>query len=100
MTRAAEKLHLTPSALSMLIRSLEEELGVKLFERTTRSVVPTEDGTRFLSAARSILGQLDDSVQALQAGMREKAERIALATSPLLASTLMPASSSSNWLPS
>ena len=39
MTRAAEKLFLTPSALSMLIRSLEEELGIRLFERTTRRVM-------------------------------------------------------------
>ncbi len=48
MTRAAQQMHLTISALSMLVRTLEEELGVRLFERTTRRVALTEAGGQFI----------------------------------------------------
>jgi LysR family glycine cleavage system transcriptional activator len=47
-TRAAEELHVTPGAVSQQVRSLEQHLGEKLFERTKRSVVLTEAGARLL----------------------------------------------------
>lgn len=47
-TRAASKLGMTQSALSHIIRGLEERLGVRLLTRTTRSVSPTEAGERLL----------------------------------------------------
>lgn len=43
-TRAAESVHLSQSALSASVRALENELGTSLFERTTRSVLPTAAG--------------------------------------------------------
>ena len=45
-TRAASRLGMTQSALSHIIRGLEERLGVRLLTRTTRSVSPTEAGER------------------------------------------------------
>ncbi len=45
-TRAAAKLGMTQSALSQIIRSLEERIGVRLLNRTTRSVTPTQAGER------------------------------------------------------
>lgn len=45
-TRAASKLGMTQSALSQIIRNLEERLGVRLLNRTTRSVTPTQAGER------------------------------------------------------
>ena len=90
MTRAAEKLFLTPSALSMLVRSLEEELGIRLFERTTRRVMLTDAGSDLLPTAQRTLEQLDATVRQLQDHHREQAETLKIATSPLLAASLLP----------
>ncbi|RYE77096.1 MAG: LysR family transcriptional regulator, partial [Hyphomicrobiales bacterium] len=54
-TRAAERLHLTQSAVSHQIRRLEEQIGTPLFIRTTRKLALTEDGEEFLRHARQIL---------------------------------------------
>jgi LysR family carnitine catabolism transcriptional activator len=91
MTRAAEKLFLTTSALSMLIRSLEEELGLKLFERTTRRVALTDAGSELLPTALRTLDQLDSTVDLLRATHLKQGEVLKIATSPLLAASLMPA---------
>ncbi|UTY57196.1 LysR family transcriptional regulator [Massilia sp. erpn] len=58
-TRAAERLHLTQSAVSHQIRRLEEQLGRPLLQRTTRSLTPTEDGEDLLPYAQQILLALD-----------------------------------------
>lgn len=58
-TRAAEELHVAQSALSRQVRRLEAELGVKLFERTSRRVVPTEAGEAVAGRARRVLAEID-----------------------------------------
>ena len=50
--RAAEQLHVTQPAVTQQIHSLEKELGVSLFARTTRSVRLTQEGRLFLQDAR------------------------------------------------
>ncbi len=90
MTRAAQQLFLTPSALSMLVRSLEEELGLRLFERTTRKVLLTDAGRDFLPTALRTLEQLDNTVQQLQTNYIKQGESLKIATSPLLALSLIP----------
>src|SRR4051812_50041223 len=57
--RAAERLHVAQPAVSEQIRKLEEELGVRLFDRTQRSVSLTEAGEVLLGEARTLLRQAE-----------------------------------------
>ena len=69
--RAAEKLHIETSPLSRAIKELEEELGVVLFARTTRSTRLTRAGKLFLEHVRRVfkaLEQARDSVKAAANG--------------------------------
>ena len=57
--RAAELLDLAPSALTMQLQALERSLGVRLVNRTKRSVALTEAGVQFLGEARATLAQAE-----------------------------------------
>lgn len=61
--RAALRLGLSPSALSHTIRALEERLGTRLLNRTTRSVAPTEAGQALLERLQPALAEVDEAVQ-------------------------------------
>lgn len=60
--RAAAQLRVSPAALSQTIRKLEERLGVRLLNRTTRSVAPSEAGARLLARLGPVLGELHAAV--------------------------------------
>jgi DNA-binding transcriptional LysR family regulator len=90
ITRAAGRLHLTASALSMLVSSLEAELAVRLFERTTRRVVLTEEGQALLPSVQMVFKDLDQAFDGLRQLSARRRGRFAVATSPLLAATLLP----------
>jgi DNA-binding transcriptional LysR family regulator len=64
-TRAAKQLGLSPARVSELMRSLEERLGVRLVERTTRSVMATEAGERFLARLRPVLDEYQAALDSL-----------------------------------
>ena len=58
---AARKLRLSPSAVTRLIAALEERLGARLLQRTTRSVALTDAGRRYLERARRILADVEEA---------------------------------------
>ncbi len=60
--RAADHLGLSPSALSQTIRQLETRLGVRLLNRTTRSVSPTSAGTRLYDRITPVMREMDAAV--------------------------------------
>ena len=60
--RAAQRLHVTQPPMSQAIRALEDELGVRLFQRTSRAVRPTEAGKVFATEVRNVLASLDQAV--------------------------------------
>ncbi|HBI82679.1 LysR family transcriptional regulator [Orrella sp. NBD-18] len=64
-TIAAQRLGLTASAVSKSIARLEEELGVKLLNRSTRLVSLTDEGATFFERCRSILAEVDDAESAI-----------------------------------
>lgn len=61
--RAADALNMSPSSLSQAIRSLETRLGVRLLNRTTRSVSPTEAGERLIARLRLTFDDLDGALR-------------------------------------
>lgn len=68
LTRAAASLRLSPSAVSKLIGRLEDRLGVRLLQRTTRRVSTTAEGRLFYERAREILDELDAAEELVSAG--------------------------------
>lgn len=66
-TRAAARLGVSPSALSHTLRTLESRLGVRLLNRTTRSVSPTEAGERLRRAIGPRLDEVEAELEALGA---------------------------------
>ncbi|WP_130810615.1 LysR family transcriptional regulator [Olsenella sp. Marseille-P4559] len=59
ITAASATLFIAQPSLSKAIAELEAEMGITIFERSSKGVVPTEDGTRFLSYARQVIEQAD-----------------------------------------
>ena len=70
-TKAAKRLGVSPSAMSHAIRGLEEDLGVRLLSRTTRSVAPTEAGEQLLARLRPALNDVQEALDQLS-GLRNK----------------------------
>src|SRR6478609_7741259 len=72
-TAAARRLSLTTNAVSVRVQKLEEEVGVRLFVRTTRRVAATEEGRHFYSRVSRILADLEEAEEELRprtAGVR------------------------------
>lgn len=60
--KAADELGLSPSTLSHMMRTLERDMGVRLLNRTTRSVAPTEAGERLVTRLRPLLSDIDEAL--------------------------------------
>lgn len=73
---AAEKMHLTGSAISKSIARLESRLGARLFERTTRRLALTDAGTAFYRTCTGVLADLEEAELALQAELSEPRGRV------------------------
>ncbi|MCU4119040.1 transcriptional regulator GcvA [Variovorax sp. N23] len=83
-TKAAEELHLTQSAVSRQIRTMEEYLGVLLFQRVKQRLVLTEVGRSYLIEIRSALEQMQEATVNLLAH-RGRGGMLVLATPPAFA---------------
>ena len=64
-TRAAEACHLSQPAFSALIQALEQAVGTRLFDRSTRSVQLTPEGRLFEPAARRLLDDMHEALSGL-----------------------------------
>ena len=79
---AARKLKLSPSAVTRLIAALEERLGARLLQRTTRSVTLTDAGSRYLERARRILADVEEAERAAE-GERTRPSGRLVVSAPL-----------------
>lgn len=89
--QASEMLGISQPALSLHIRDLEENLGVTLLNRTTRSVKLTSEGEKLLNRARKVFAELDSALLELRDEADLRRGRVVVAVVPSLASQLLPA---------
>jgi DNA-binding transcriptional LysR family regulator len=89
-TRAAQRLHIAQSAISLLIKELESDLGIRLLDRTTRHVELTDPGIEFRAYAEKLIADLDHAVRHTHELVERKRGRIAVAAPPYLATILLP----------
>ena len=80
---AARKLGISTSATTRLVAGLEERLGVRLLNRTTRAVSLTDAGSRFLDRSRRILADLEEAELAAENELGEPRGRLVI-SAPLI----------------
>src|SRR5690242_9976014 len=80
--RAAERLHVSQPPLSQQIKQLEEEVQVRLFERSKRWVRLTSAGRVFLEHARQVLIEVDGAVLAVRRTIGGERHRLSIACTP------------------
>jgi LysR family carnitine catabolism transcriptional activator len=88
-TRAADTLLLTPSAVSVLIRELETQIGFRLFNRTTRHVALTPDGQELRAVATRVLEELDAAMSRI-AVARKTGQSLSIGAPPVIAADVLP----------
>lgn len=88
--QAAAQLHLSQSALSTQIQRIEEALGVRLFDRTTRTVRLTAAGEVFMQQAASLQVAFRDAIAAVGAVTSAEQGQVSVAALPSLAARLLP----------
>lgn len=86
-SKAADWLNVSVSSVSKKVRHLEEELGVKLFDRSTQSISTTELGRKFYQHCRDILANIEEVEQSLRDDMAEPAGKLVLSISNALLKT-------------
>ena len=83
---AARALDLSPATVTRLFGDLEQHLGARLMQRTTRKLALTEAGELYLLRVRSILNEIDDAEAAVGSSMQELQGTVQVLASPVLAS--------------
>jgi DNA-binding transcriptional LysR family regulator len=88
--RAAHELHVTQTALTRRVQKLEAYLGLRLLDRTTRSVALTAVGQEFLPKARAIVGEMNSAVGQLKEMARTSSGSFTLACMSTMSARLLP----------
>src|SRR5687767_14221068 len=88
-TRAAKRLNISTSGLSHAIRRLEEQIGVRLLTRTTRSVSPTDAGEQLLAHLRPALADIRGTLTTLSGLQTKPIGRVRLLCPRLAAKTVL-----------
>ncbi len=89
-SRAAEDIGVSQSALSLSVRHLENELGLKLLDRTTRQVTLTNIGETLVATSSRLIDELDVTLRELRDIGQQRRGRVVMACVPSVARGLMP----------
>jgi DNA-binding transcriptional LysR family regulator len=89
--KAAERLGVTPAAVSKAVQALEDELGARLLHRTSRRVALTTEGELFLVRCSEAVAQLQAGRDAVTSAKHRPQGKLALSLSPILARPLLAA---------
>ncbi len=90
-TRAAEELSLSQPALTMTIQQLEDMVGASLFDRTTRRVIPTPEGSDFIPVAERLLRDFDTALHDIRATAKMRRGHVGIASVHSVATRILPA---------
>jgi DNA-binding transcriptional LysR family regulator len=90
VTKAAEMLHMTQPTLSKIIKNLEDELGVTLFDRSGKYVKPTDSGIAALQQFQTIIQAVDDLYVKLEDVTNLKTGTIKIGLPPVISSVFFP----------
>ena len=88
--KAADEIHLSLPAISMRIKQLEEQLGVTLFQRTTRTVELTQEGEQLMLSGRRAMAEIDAGLAQIQQAADVQRGRLSFACVPSVASSRLP----------
>lgn len=88
--KAAEKCYVTQATLSMMIKKLEEELHIKIFDRSRQPVVPTEIGKKIIAQAKIILQESKRLAEIVEEEQGELKGELKIGIIPTLAPYLLP----------
>jgi LysR family carnitine catabolism transcriptional activator len=88
-TRAAGVMFITPSGLSVLIREFENELGFRLFDRTTRHVALTKSGAEMVKIAQESLQNLDAVAARVEHSAGQASQSFSMGAPPLIAANIV-----------
>ncbi len=88
--KAAKACHITQPTLSMMIQKLEDELGIKIFDRSKQPVIPTETGGLLLDQARRVLREAQELTEIVQRQKGIVEGQLQLGIIPTLAPYLVP----------
>ncbi len=94
---AAAELDMSPSALSHAVSTLEQRMGVRLFNRTTRSVSLSEAGEQFLARLRPALREISEAMEAVNQFRDTPAGTLRINTSEGAARMILSPSCWSSW---
>jgi DNA-binding transcriptional LysR family regulator len=89
-TRAGDQIGLTQPAVSRCVTELEQQLGLKLLDRTTRAVVLTEAGRSLAARLDRVLDELDTMLLDVRGLATQRQGRVRVASSPTLSANLLP----------
>lgn len=89
-SRAAEEIHITQAGLSLMVKELEDQLGFRLLNRTTRTVSLTGAGAKFLPIVTRAMREIEEASAQLARNEEQASHFLSVAATPLVCGSVLP----------